>query len=98
MAKLLNVPQKSGLLIQHLSTKGAAAKIGLVPGVIPVNIAGKDIMLGGDIILGIAGINIKHQDDLYLIKNRVNTDKSGEEISIIILREGQILNSKFKKP
>ena len=58
IASILNVPQESGLLILKLSTKGAAAKLGLRGGFIPSNIAGKDILLGGDIILDFAGIKI----------------------------------------
>lgn len=98
MAKLLNVPQESGLLIQQMSTKGSAAKLGLFGGVVPAQIGEKEIMLGGDIILEIAGIKITTKKDLYLIKQKLSKVQSGEDIEITILREGQVLSSKFQKP
>lgn len=97
MASILNVPQKSGLLILKLSTKGSAAKLGLRGGFIPATIAGKDILLGGDIVLEFAGIEITNQASVYLIKQKLNELKKGEKVSFTILRNGAIGNGEFEK-
>lgn len=97
MASLLNVPQESGILILHLSTKGTMAKLGLVGGLVPSKIAGRDIMLGGDIIIEIAGIKITKPNDIYLIKKRINSTPPGDELVITVLRGGQIIKFPFKK-
>ena len=97
IAGILNVPQESGMLILQLSSKGAAAKLGLTGGFIPSKIASKDLMLGGDIILDIAGITIKNKNDLYLIKKKIASTLSGEYISISFLRGGKVIKEKFIK-
>lgn len=97
MAKLLNVPQEAGLLILQLSTKGAAARLGLLGGIIPVNIAGKELMLGGDIILKVAGIKITNKNDLYLIKKKISSTQVGDDITITILRQGMVEVIEFLK-
>ena len=51
-----------------LSSKGSVAKLGLRGGFIPSTIAGKDILVGGDIVLEFSGIEIQNQSSIHAIK------------------------------
>jgi len=97
MARMLNVPQESGLLITHLATKGFIAQVGLRGGYIPVKIEDKEILLGGDIILEILGIPVKDKSSLYNIKEKLKAIGKNIKISVKILRQGEIQIAEFYK-
>ena len=97
MASILNVPQKSGLLILKLSSKGSVAKLGLRGGFIPSTIAGKDILLGGDIVLEFAGIEIQNQSSIYAIKEKLKVLNKGDKVSFSVLRNGAIGKGEYEK-
>ncbi len=97
LAKALNVPQESGLLIVNLSSKGAAGQLGLQGGYIPAIIDGIDLRIGGDIILEMAGIQITDVNSLFRIRQKISTTKTGEDISMTILRNGKVGQGYFKK-
>ncbi|WP_103072180.1 S1C family serine protease [Aquimarina sediminis] len=97
IARVLNVPQESGLLILNTSTKGAAGKLGLRGGDIQATIDGMDILVGGDVILEIAGIKFENDDSGTLIKEKLKKYKKGDKISITILRGGKIGTISFDK-
>ena len=96
-AALLNVPQQSGVLITKISTKGKAGKIGLKGGFVPINFAGQEILLGGDIILEVAGVRIIDQSSLVLIREKLETVEKGTKISLVILRYGQEIPTTYIK-
>ena len=95
IAKALNIPQESGLLILSLSSKGAASKIGLRGGFIEATVDGVELLLGGDIILDFAGINFSQTNVQNLIKKKLRTHKTGDNLSMTILRHGKRINIEF---
>ncbi|MFC5048492.1 S1C family serine protease [Aquimarina hainanensis] len=97
VAKALNVPQESGLLVLSTATQGAASKLGLQGGYVPAVIDGVELLLGGDVILQIAGIPFTDDNSGYLIKKKLKEFKKGEKISISILRHGKIGTAEFYK-
>jgi len=90
MSRILNVPQKSGVLITKVSSKGTAFKIGLKGGFVPAKIGGVDILLGGDVILEIAGIRLEDRNALVELDKKMKSINVGESFEIIILRQGGI--------
>ena len=97
VAKALNVPQESALLVLKLSSKGAANKIGLHGGYIPATIDGIDVLIGGDIILSFAGIKFQGYNSQPLIEKKLEKYKSGDTVQMTILRHGKILTTEFIK-
>ncbi len=97
LTALLNVPQKSGVLITRVSSKGKAGKLGLIGGFIPANIAGQDVLLGGDIILEIVGVKVEGRTSLELVQNKLGSIEKGSKISIVILRQGKIISTIYEK-
>jgi serine protease Do len=52
LARALNVPHSQGLLVQRVAKGSPADRLGLKPGILPVQIPGAaDIMIGGDVII-----------------------------------------------
>jgi serine protease Do len=71
LAKALNIPQESGLLVLSLSSKGAASKIGLRGGFLAATIDGVELLIGGDIILDFTGVNFSEPNFQSLIKKKL---------------------------
>ncbi|MCL6272892.1 trypsin-like peptidase domain-containing protein [Muricauda sp. 2012CJ35-5] len=97
LTRILNVPQKSGLLVISISSKGSAGKLGLRGGYIPAVINGNQLLLGGDIIMEVAGIKFEDKNSRSLIKQKLASYKTGDLIPIVILRNGQIGAAQFQK-
>ncbi|MEM1338539.1 MAG: trypsin-like peptidase domain-containing protein [Bacteroidota bacterium] len=98
LARVLNVPQETGLLVLSISSKGSAAQLGLRGGYIPAVINDEEILLGGDVILEVAGVKFVDNNAPFLIRKKIASYPSGTEIPIVILREGQIGKASFPKP
>ncbi len=97
LAAALNLPQESGLLVTNLSSKGAAGQLGLKGGYLPSNINGIDVILGGDIILEMAGIKVTDVNSLFKIRQKISTYNTGDEITMTIMRNGKIGQGSFTK-
>jgi len=90
LAKALNLPQESGLLVLSMSSKGIAAKLGLQAGTIPVIINDVEIVIGGDIILDFAGIKIEDVNFPAMAKKKIKAYHKGDKIPIRFLRNGKV--------
>ena len=95
-AQVLNVPQSSGLLVQKLAGDAPIAKIGIRAGSIPVEVDGKNFLAGGDIVLKVAGIEVKDKSSVEEIRKSIISRKKGEIINIVIWRHGKKLELKLK--
>lgn len=91
LANLLNVPENGGLLVQHVVSNSMVAKMGLKGGTVKVNLEGKNIWIGGDIILNIQGQTCSGPHDFSTIRNTIDTLKTGENMTMRILRAGKII-------
>jgi serine protease Do len=56
LARVLNLPQSVGLLIQRVAAHSPAAKAGLLGGHLRATIAGEALTVGGDIVLEVQGL------------------------------------------
>ncbi len=90
MARIFNLPQPAGMLIQRVSSKSPAAQIGLRPGSIAAVINNQPLLVGGDIVLEVQGIPIVPDGSSYLvIRDRLSKLKKGDETRIAIIRGGE---------
>ncbi len=96
LAKALNIPQETGLLVVNVSSKGKARELGLVGGYIKANIDGVSLLLGGDIILNIAGITLEDTNSFFQIRKKLKEFEKDESIQITILRNGKTGVAEFK--
>jgi S1-C subfamily serine protease len=89
LAGAFNLPQERGVLVQRIAENSPAQMIGLQPGSLRANIEGESLLIGGDIILEVQGINITTEDAREQIRNTMRRVKPGEEVSVTVWRKGQ---------
>ncbi|HEY7935029.1 MAG TPA: trypsin-like peptidase domain-containing protein [Solirubrobacteraceae bacterium] len=79
----LGVPVKNGALVQSVQSGTPADKAGIRGGDISATVNGTPIELGGDIIVGVEGKQIKSSDELA---SDIGAKKSGDTVTIELLR------------
>ena len=92
LAKAFNVPQKAGLLVQHVAEGSPGKALGLRAGRIPVHIGTDTFMIGGDVVLSIQGVPVvPTEEDICTIRNVVGGFTAKSEIKVTVFREGKIV-------
>jgi len=91
LARALNVPQPVGVLIQRIARGSPAELLGLRASTIPATIGGKSLLVGGDILLAVDGIVIESEESYVRIQERLSRRTAGDEVTVLVLREGQVV-------
>src|SRR3989442_1355459 len=92
LAKALNAPQPAGLLVERVADGSPAARAGIVAGSMRANIAGEDLLLGGDIILEVNGLRYEDTNENYSrLYAGLAKLKVGNIIVIKVFRQGQVV-------
>jgi serine protease Do len=91
LASVFNVPAPAGFLVKTVAQDSTAWKMGLQGGDGTVTIAGKEIPVGGDIILSVDGIDVVSEDNIEKIRNRLAGMAPGAPFKMNVLRGGRIL-------
>ena len=89
LARIFNLPQDSGILVQRVAEKSPAAAAGLLGGEIEANIGGQQIVVGGDVLLGLQKVRLSDKDANLKIQNILKSLVPGEEIMVTVLRAGK---------
>jgi S1-C subfamily serine protease len=79
----LNLPVKSGALVEKVEAGTAAAKAGIHAGNVEAKIDGGEVDVGGDIIVGVEGKQVKTSEELAA---DIGAKKPGDKVSIELLR------------
>jgi len=79
----LNLPVKTGALVQSVQKGTAAAKAGIRGGTVSSTVQNGQVAVGGDIIISIDGKPINSSEELA---NEIGARKAGETITIGLLR------------
>ena len=95
VARALNVPGEGGYLVTSVSSKGLGAQVGLKGGTINATIEEKELMLGGDIIIELAGYPIHTNEGERNARKAILSTPTGGEVEIKFLRAGELLSRKF---
>lgn len=90
LAAAMNVPQASGFLVQKVASSSPAARVGLRASKIPANIGGRDLLIGGDILLSVQGIEISSKM-MVEFRQKLDEMRQGDLVSIRVLRAGEIV-------
>lgn len=89
LAVLLNVPQKTGFLVQKVALNSPAQRAGLRPSLVPATIGDREMLIGGDIILSVDGIEVSRQM-LKDIRARWSEDTARGTVELSLLRGGKV--------
>ncbi|GGZ91672.1 S1C family serine protease [Algibacter mikhailovii] len=96
-AKIFNLPQPNGLLVQRVVVSSIFGRMGIREGDTEVSIGKQKLIMGGDIILAFNGIEYNTVDEtLVKIAEFANNLDKDTKFEITILREGKIKILKSK--
>lgn len=90
LAEAMNLEENKGFLVMDVVEESPAAEAGVQPGGVEVKIRGRDVTLGGDVIVGIGGKEVRDITDIltYLARDA----EVGETIDLTVLRDGREVN------
>lgn len=91
IAKMFNVKQESGLLVQRVRQGSLADKAGLKGGQIKIKVFGKDLWIGGDIILEIQNTICMSTHCFVAIRKTIDGLEPGDNVTLKVLRGGEIV-------
>ncbi len=90
LAKLLHWPVHKALLIESVHPSSAAARAGLRGGFIPSDFSGIEVMMGGDLIVGVGELEIGQAAEIHAYLANL---KSGDKVTYTVIREGQVVQT-----
>jgi len=85
VARVFHLPVTSGILIERVQPGTAAARAGLKGGTTPTTVAGEDYTMGGDIIVGVDGRDVRTTEAL---RDVISARKPGDKLTLTIRRDG----------
>ncbi len=88
LAAILNLDYEGGLLVQHVAKGSPAERAGLRGGTIPARIAGRELLLGGDLILEMGNQEACHRECLVRARTHIQHQNT---ISVKFLRGGVVM-------
>ncbi len=86
VAQVFNWPVESGFLVEKIRPGSAADKGGLKAGMAPSNVGGNEVVLGGDLITAVNGVDTLKPDDVAQVLRSL---KPKDAIHYQVLRGGK---------
>jgi len=98
-ADILNLPPKTlGFIVKVVAKGSPAETAGLRGGTTQATIDGDQLVVGGDIILSVEGIEVRSAADLVKIRETMNRLRSGQPFKATVLRAGKVVELTGKAP
>lgn len=92
MAKIFNLPQESGLLVQRVVKVSPFGVLGVQDGDTEITIGEEKLIVGGDIILEINGVKFEETDESLLnIAKTIERKETESSIELKVLRAGKVI-------
>lgn len=99
LAKVFNIPQSAGMLVQRVASNSPAAQLGLKAGTMTAVIEGEPMIVGGDIVLEVQGVPVTGDGAGYLvIRDRLTKLRAGDTITVVVWRHGRKETLTAKRP
>lgn len=99
VARAFNVPgDGAGILVQHVAKGSEGAKMGIRGGAIVATIADEEVVIGGDILVEVLGIQIEDGQSLLKVRQRFGKLSAGDKFKIVVIREGERVELKGRVP
>ena len=89
MARIFQLPQARGILVQRVAQGSPAAKIGLVPGNRHATVGGESFLVGGDVILEVLGVDVSLPDAATQIRTALQSRAPTAPLRTVVLRGGR---------
>ena len=88
IAEAMGLQEARGFLVTDVTAEGPAAKAGIQGGGLLADINGREIELGGDVILEIDNKTVRKIDDILTYLEREK--QVGDTVQLTVLRDGQL--------
>jgi serine protease Do len=89
---ILNVPAGVlGYIVKVVAKGSPGEAVGLRGGTTSATIGGEELIVGGDIILSVEGIQVRGASDLIKIREAMNRLRPGQPFKATVLRAGRVL-------
>jgi S1-C subfamily serine protease len=82
----LDLPVDRGALVEEVAPGSPADRAGIRAGNIQAQVAGQPVVLGGDVITKVGGVDIRTDDD---VARAIGTQKVGAKVPVTIVRDGR---------
>jgi len=90
IAEAMGLDQAKGFLVMQVMKGGPADRAGLRGGTKQEVIEGQPVLLGGDVIIGVDGVDARKLYDLLLYIER--NKRPGDTVTLKVIRGGQVLS------
>jgi S1-C subfamily serine protease len=91
LASALNLPQAAGVLVQRVAEGSFASRCGLRPGTLRATVEGEEIILGGDVILAVNGVDVSPDESFDELYGQMTKTTSGNNLVITVFRQGRTI-------
>jgi serine protease Do len=91
LAAMFNVPAPAGFLVKTVAQGSTAWIMGVQGGDRLVTIGGREIAVGGDIILSVDGIPVVSEENIEKIRNKLASVPAGTPFKMSVLRAGKVI-------
>jgi len=91
MAKVFNLSQSCGILVQGVASGSPASRLGLRAGMLEARVGGEKIIMGGDVILEIQGVCLHGEESYNKARERMSGLNWGDTLRMKVLRGGKII-------
>jgi serine protease Do len=91
VAKIFNLPQEMGLLVQKVATNSPGDLAGIKPGLYEMELEGNKVLVGGDIILKVGKFVIEPTLDQEALRREFANMKPGTQVTMTVLRGGDVI-------
>jgi len=91
LASALNLPQAGGVLVQRVAEGSFASRCGLRPGTLRATVEGEEIILGGDVILAVNGVDVSADESFDELYGQMTKSTSGNNLVITVFRQGRTI-------
>jgi len=93
LARVLNLPGGSGVLVEVVAKRSMAQYLGLKGGTTTARIGEEELILGGDVILEAQGMTVA-REELLAIREELMGIQDGQAVILRVLRNGEIVELK----
>lgn len=98
LARIFQLPQSRGVLVQRIAKGSPAAKIGLQAGDRKATIGSEEFLVGGDVILEIHGVSLAESESHARVRELLESLAPGTPINLIVLRGGRRIELEWTPP
>ena len=96
MAEALNVPPPGGMLVKQVAKGSVSERIGLKGGDRVALVEGKEIVVGGDVLLSVQGIPMSNSEDRAKVIKALETLKVGDDVRVTVFRDNKVVELSMK--